>query len=75
MFERREDPYYKYYYLFGKRIWKRQKSTKEAVAFIMSEMENHCAGMQATLRKNTKKILKYVDEHYQAKKVAPKKHK
>ena len=75
MFERKEDPYYIKYYLFGKRIWKRQRSTKEVVAFIMSQMEGHCTDMQATLRKNTKKILKYVDEHYQAKKVTPKKSK
>ena len=75
MFERKEDPYYKRYYLFGKYVWKKQKSAKEMVAFIMQEMNGHCADMQATLRKNTKKILKYVDEHYEAKKVIPKKRK
>ena len=75
MFEKKEDPFYKRYYLGGKCIWKKQKSAKEMVAFIISQMEGHCTDMQATLRKNTKKILAYVDEHYQAKKVAPKKRK
>lgn len=75
MFERKEDPYYRRYYLFGKCILKKQKSAKEMVAFLMSQMEGHCADMQATLRKNTKKILAYVDEHYQAKKVTRKKRK
>ncbi|MCQ2568247.1 MAG: hypothetical protein MJ163_01435 [Alphaproteobacteria bacterium] len=75
MFEKKEDAFYKNYYLFGKRVWRKQKSAKEMVIFIMKEMEDHCADMQSTLRKNTKKILKYVDEHYEAKKVAIKKHK
>ena len=75
MFTKKEDPFYKRYYLFGKCVWKKQKSAKEMVMFIMNEMNGHCADMQATLRKNTRKILKYVDEHYEAKKVIPKKHK
>ena len=75
MFEVKEDPYYKRYYLSGKCIWRKQKSAKEMVVFIMSEMQNHCADMQATLRKNTKKILAYVDAHYQAKKVTRKSNK
>ena len=75
MFEKKEDPFYKKYYLFGKCIWKKQKSSKEMVSFLMSEMENHCTDMQSIMRKNTKKILAYVDEHYQAKKVTTKKRK
>lgn len=75
MFTKKEDPYYVKYYLFGKRVWKRQKSTKEAIDFILSEMQNHCSDMQSIIRKNTKKILMYVDEHYQAKKATPKKRK
>lgn len=75
MFEKKEDPYYKRYYLFGKCVWKKQKSAKEMVAFLMEQMNGHCADMQATLRKNTKKILAYVDEHYQSKKVVRKNHK
>ena len=73
MFAKKEDPFYKRYYLFGKCIWKKQKSAKEMVSFLMSEMENHCTDMQSIMRKNTKKILAYVDEHYQAKKVTRKK--
>ena len=75
MFERKEDAFYKRYYLFGKCVWKKQKSAKEMVSFLMSEMENHCTDMQSIMRKNTKKILAYVDEHYQAKKVINKKRK
>ena len=75
MFTKKEDAFYKRYYLGDKCIWKKQKSAKEMVTFIMKEMEGHCTDMQATLRKNTRKILKYVDEHYEAKKVAPKKRK
>ena len=73
MFERKEDSYYIKYYLFGKRIWKRQRSSKEAIDFILSQMNSHCSDMQSIMRQNTKKILKYVDEHYEAKKVTPKK--
>ena len=72
MFKKKEDPFYRRYYLFGKCVWKKQKSAKEMVSFIIDQMNGHCADMQATLRKNTKKILAYVDEHYQAKKVMPK---
>ena len=72
MFKVKKEMYYVKYYLFGIRIWKRQKTTKEALEFIITEMESHCANMQSTLRKNTRKILTYVDEHYQAKKVTKK---
>ena len=75
MFERKEDAFYKRYYLFGKCVWKKQKSAKEMVMFIMSQMESHCANMQSIMRKNPKKILKYVDEHYQPKKTVNKKRK
>ena len=79
MFKVKKELYYVKYYLFGIRVWKREKTAKEVLEFIITEMESHCAGMQATLRKNTKKILSYVDEHYEAKKVvkkaAPKKRK
>lgn len=75
MFKRKEGPYYIKYYLFGIRIWKRQRNSKEAINFILSQMENHCSDMQSIIRKNTKKILKYVDEHYQEKKATPKKRK
>ena len=75
MFERKEDPYYIKYYLFGKRVWKRQRTPKEVVAFIMEEMGKNCANMQSIIRQNNKKILTYVDKHYQAKKVVSKKRK
>ena len=79
MFKVKKEMYYVKYYLFGIRIWKRQRTSKEVIELIMTEMGNHCAGMQATLRKNTRKILTYVDEHYQAKqatkKATPKKRK
>ena len=39
MFEVKEDPFYKRYYLFGKRVWKKQKTAKEMVSFLMSEMK------------------------------------
>ena len=75
MFEKKEDAIYKRYYLGGKCVWKKQKSAKEMFMSIINEMNNHCADMQSTLRKNTKKILVYVDAHYQAKKVVPAKRK
>ncbi len=75
MFTKKEDAFYKRYYLGNKCVWKKQKSAKEMVTFLMSEMENHCADMQSIMRKNTKKILSYVDAHYQAKKVISKKRK
>ena len=79
MFKVKKELYYVKYYLFGIRVWKREKTAKEVLEFIMTEMESHCANMQATLRKNTRKILTYVDEHYQAKqatkKATPKKRK
>ena len=75
MFEKREDAIYKRYYLGGKCVWRKQKSAKEMFMSIVNEMNGHCADMQSTLRKNTKKILAYVDAHYQAKKVAPAKRK
>ena len=42
---------------------------------IINEMNGHCADMQSTLRTNTKKILAYVDAHYEPKKVKPAKRK
>lgn len=75
MFEKREDAIYKRYYLFGKCIWKKQKSAKEMFMSIVNEMNGRCADMQATLRKHSRKILTYVDAHYQAKKVTPAKRK
>lgn len=75
MFTRKEDPYYIKYYLFGMRVWKRQRTSKEVVEYIMTEMGKNCANMQSILRKNAKNILTYVDAHYQAKKATPKKRK
>ena len=75
MFEKKEDAIYKRYYLGGMCIWKKQKSAKEMFMSIINEMNGHCAGMQATLRKNTRKILTYVDAHYEHKKVKPAKRK
>ena len=57
MFEKKEDAIYKRYYLGGKCVWKKQKSAKEMFMSIINEMNGHCAGMQATLRKNTRKII------------------
>lgn len=73
MLMNKEDAFYKRYYLGNKCIWKRQKTAKEMVMYIMEQMEGNCANMQSIIRQNTKKILKYVDAHYQAKKVVAKK--
>ena len=75
MFTRKEDPYYIKYYLFGMRVWKRQRTSKEVVEYIMTEKGKNWANMQSILRKNAKNILTYVDAHYQAKKATPKKRK
>jgi len=73
MCEKKEDMFYTRYYLFGKCIWKREKSAKEMVSAIMEEMNGRCANMNAIMRKNNKKILMHIAEHYEPKKVAPKK--
>lgn len=75
MFEKREDAIYKRYYLGGKCVWRKQKSAKEMFMSIVNEMNGRCADMQTTLRKHAKKILAYVDEHYEPKKVKPVKRK
>jgi hypothetical protein len=75
MFKVKKDIYYVKYYLFGIRVWKRQRTSKEVIEFIMDEMGKNCANMQGVLRKNAKKILSYVDEHYEAKKIVCKKKK
>ena len=75
MFEKKEDAIYKRYYLGGVCVWKKQKSAKEMFMSVVNEMNGHCADMQSILRKNTRKILAYVDAHYEPKKVAPAKRK
>ena len=63
MFERKEDPFYKRYYLFGKCVWKKQKSAKEMVSFLMSEMENHCTDIKSLSKKCAKYVKKSINEN------------
>ena len=72
MCKKKEDMFYTRYYLFGKCIWKREKSAKEMVSAMIEEMNGRCANMNAIIRKNNKKILMHIAEHYQPKKVVKK---
>ena len=52
MFTKKETPYYKKYFLFGKCVWKKQKSVKAVSDYLLNKISEMCTDIQKDTNKN-----------------------